>query len=708
VDLTESDWNRALRSWFFRPDLAGRPAYLAVDEESLAAIAQEFGPGIADGPGSLLRAVRSRINSYAPLEWWTRRAVQWRLGGWQSDPPFLSILSVTVLAATIVDDVNDRSYYRRLNDLLAAPGVGMPRYFDSDIQQLWTYLNEWLTDVRRGELGTATASNAASLANVGWAQSQTLMRSSDRAKLPLFFSAIGMRGAEHVDGAVLVRRLRAWSSGGATVSRRLAAVLADSRLAELLAAALESELATWDGTFRDEAGRMALRLQLAFHERSGQLQAAMQVPEQLAGTKWQIGALQTDLDLGQRDDWQILPLPVTPVMLDGQSLKARPAPPPRGGARDQRQLAVMTVFMPRRDVHLMCPDDRLARWVEVPSALLHRPHLVLVRSRLEADGVALMQRLGPDVTPVRRMHRPPGWAAYRFTPARLLAADGPLAVLSPRGNELSALDGGLPISKRRRIYLTDGAPDLLLDTRESLGTITVDGARVRSAVAGRLRLADLHLSAGDHSVTNGGVHYQLVLTDGYTEEPRDTWFSLCFHVQANGDLGLRSRSAGMTSSVESPAANDAMVSGAALWLGTIAQANAPAPQPVRARAGGRHFALGNPGQVAEIHPRPPRWLQSLSISLRPYLIDAGPALESVPFDSQWLLRVSAGGITVSATSRHPVEARNSHDALPAADLWQRMTEFIARAAPDPGEEAAWNRWKQAALTKGTDADAESP
>jgi hypothetical protein len=167
VNLDESTWNRALRSWFFRPDLAGRPAYLAVDKESLTEIACEWAPEVADATESLCRAVRWRVNSDAPLGWWISTAVRWRLAGYQSDPPFLSILAVTVLAATIVDDVNDRSYYRRLNALLGLPAVTMPRYFDSDVQQLWTYLNEWLTDVRHGQLGTATATNVGGLANVG-------------------------------------------------------------------------------------------------------------------------------------------------------------------------------------------------------------------------------------------------------------------------------------------------------------------------------------------------------------------------------------------------------------------------------------------------------------------------------------------------------------------------------------------------------------
>jgi hypothetical protein len=134
VEPDERDWNRALRSWFFRRDFADRPAYLAVDEETLAAIARESGFEVVDATKSLSRVVQYRVSDRAPLGWWVREAARWRGVGSESDPPFLSVLAIAVLAATIVDEVNDRSYYRRLNGLLGLPGHMMPRDFDSDIE----------------------------------------------------------------------------------------------------------------------------------------------------------------------------------------------------------------------------------------------------------------------------------------------------------------------------------------------------------------------------------------------------------------------------------------------------------------------------------------------------------------------------------------------------------------------------------------------
>src|ERR1700678_4001678 len=144
MEPDERAWNRALQAWFFRPDLAGRGAYLAVDEETLAAIATEWSFQVAEPTESLSRAIQHRVSERTPLRSWLQEASRWKASGSDGAPPFLSILAVTVLAATIVDQVSDRSYYRRLNTLLHLPNAGMPRDFYSDIQQLWTYLNEWL------------------------------------------------------------------------------------------------------------------------------------------------------------------------------------------------------------------------------------------------------------------------------------------------------------------------------------------------------------------------------------------------------------------------------------------------------------------------------------------------------------------------------------------------------------------------------------
>lgn len=701
MQADEPAWNRALRSWFFRPDLAGRPAYLAVDQETLTAIARKDGLATGDAAQALSDAVRNRVSPEAPLRPWVNEAIRWRSAGRASDPPFLTVLAITVLAATIVDRVNDRSYYGPLNRLLGLPGNVMPRDFDNDIQQLWTYLNEWLTDVCHGKLGTATASNIGGQANVGWAQSQTLLRPTDRAKLPLFFNALGAQPRQLVDGNLLVRRLRSWSASHA-LSRRMSVVLQDPRLSDLLGAALHSELAHWDGTLRDESGRLALKLLLAFHARSGELQAAIQVSGQLAGTTWQLNSLDSPLKLGRDGELELLPLPITSELLDGLSLHAEPdrLAVPDSGSGAIAAAPTLTLVMPRRDVHLLCPDDRLARWVEVPAALLCRPHLVLVRSELADTAIDAIERLGGDAQFVRRIRCPAGWVSYRFIPTRFHAIEGPMAVLSPRGNSLSALEGGLPISKRRRVYLTPGAPDVVLDLREPTTLITIDNTEASRDSAGFLHLSSLGLSSGGHVISVGGVQYRLTLVDEFADEPRDCTLSFAFDISRKDERADGTVPIGVTATAHQRP-SDVMVSGAAIRTSLPAETYVPVPRPPRSRTGGRHFALGHPGQAAEIRADPPRWLRSLQVQLAPHLVDAASALAELPFPPKWLLRISQAGTTVSAvetdTETHSEQAAS--EVTP--DPWAEVLPYIEGAVPDTDDAVAWSAWKQAAITDGT-------
>ena len=691
-----------MRSWFFRPDLAGRGAYLAVDEETLAAIAAEWNFQVVDPTESLSRAIQHRVSERAPLRSWLHEASQWKALGSETDPPFLSVLAVTVLAATIVDQVNDRSYYRRLNVLLHLHGTAMPRDFYSDIQQLWTYLNEWLVDKWHGQLGVPTATNIGGQANVGWAQSQILLRTTDRTKLPLFFSDLGLQPGQMVDGDLLVRRLRSWSADGRMLSGRLGLVLQDHRLSELLADALHNELARWDGTLRDEAGRVALKLMLAFHERTARLQLASHVPDQLSGTVWSVRTADDDeheLQLIASDEPQLLAVPFDSGIIDGLPLHAKPVSVPdrkSGGPAAESSHPALELVLPRRDVHLLCPDDRLARWVQVPSALLNRPHLVLVRSEVVPEATRIMSRLGSGgFQSFRRIHRPTGWEAFKFVPDRYEAISGPLAALSPRSNELSAMVGGLPISKRRRNYLSLGAPDIIWDLDGQAARVVVDNAEINTHERTRLRLADLRLAPGTHSVNVGGVRYQLTLVDEFADKPFDGTLSFTFKAGKNSSGASGMLAVGTTTSAGRRAPDDATIRGAAISISRAARQLAVFPVPPHTRAGGQHYVLGRPGEVTAVQMRPPKWLEELQLS--PHLADPEPSLAAVPFAPAWILRVTRAGATVSAVHVDPEHESQSGDRVVSPELWRRVIPHMQTAVAEPTDRTLWAAWMQDAL-----------
>src|SRR4051794_39537093 len=131
VVTEDAAWSAALAERFYREEYANRPAFLCVDEESLAELAQDERLMNADNMSeaeigaaavqALARAVKTRVRASAPLEPWTQDAMAWRRSGHTGPPPFLSVLAITVLAATTVSGRNRGSYYGRLNDLLGLP-----------------------------------------------------------------------------------------------------------------------------------------------------------------------------------------------------------------------------------------------------------------------------------------------------------------------------------------------------------------------------------------------------------------------------------------------------------------------------------------------------------------------------------------------------------------------------------------------------------
>jgi hypothetical protein len=252
--------------FFFRPEMANRPVYLCIDRSVLARVAADNGFPADDPVASLTAAVRRHVPGEPPLRWWVDAAFQWRRSGRSGTPPFVAALAVTVLAATASDDgANIRSYYRTLRALLGLPpGVDAPKEFDSDIQQLWTWLREWLDDHEAGALGRATATKAAGWANVGWAISQTVLSPLDRAKLPLFFTAIGAQAGQRADGELLATQLTSWAAGNVQLSSRLTRALADRTLRALLAQTLAGELALWDGQLSSNADQPGVQLLLSW------------------------------------------------------------------------------------------------------------------------------------------------------------------------------------------------------------------------------------------------------------------------------------------------------------------------------------------------------------------------------------------------------------------------------------------------------------
>jgi hypothetical protein len=697
VTAGDAAWNAALAGWFFRGEFAGRPVFLCVDEETLEVVGRESGIAASYALRSLTAAVQPRVRCTAPLDSWVRDAAMWRRSGFTGPPPFVSVLAVTVLAATLAGRPNDRSYYPQLNELLGLPGHGMPRYFDSDVQQLWSCLNEWLDDVQHGMLGIATATNEFSaFTNVGWALSQTVLRPSDRAKLPFLFTALGVYPGQQVDGHVLLTGLRHSAMAGRGTSRRLTQVLDNPALTGRLAEALASELARWDGTLRDESGRRAAELLLTFHERSRTFGVAVRAPADLARLGLRLGT-SPPVTLGEPGELQLLPIAVTASLLDGASLPAEPVDQDAEGCGEGGDRKPIRLIMPHTDVHLLAPNDGLARWADVRTAEIHRRHLVLVRADIERASVVLMSSLGKGPPHKTSILCPSGWVCYQFVPVRTGQVSGPLALLSPRGGQVSTLDGGLPISARSRLYLSAGPPDLLLDLATP-AALTIDGQAVSDvSTSGRFRLADRGLAAGEHRVHAGGTRLTVRLVDEYATGPADC--SLAIRLRAETSPAGQPRMVpAWTGVLDSTAGSispaDAVVRGACVELPQSRQDYRPGgiyrPQ---ARAGGRHYALSSDRVAVRVFPSAPVWLLRLRPQPVPHMTDLSQCGAALPFAPVWFLRIARDQVSVVRGCAPPSGQQPEADAIPtASNEWQEIMPCLRTAVAPPGQSAEWAAW----------------
>jgi len=394
------------------------------------------------------------------------------------------------------------------------------------------------------------------------------------------------------------------------------------------------------------------------------------------------------LELIAYDEPQLLPMPFASSIIEGVPLRARPVQISErwaGQSADGNQSSALALVLPRRDVHLLCPDDRLARWVEVPTALLNRRHLVLVRSESVPAVTSIMSQLAPQsLQPFQRIHKPVGWDVFKFTPDRNQTITGAFAVLSPRGNEVSSMDGGLPISKRKRIYLRRGAPDLIRDLHERAAPIVVDGAEISAHDQARLRLADLGMAVGKHSIAIGGVHYQLRLVDEFADESFEGTLSFTFQAGRDYKGSVAMTATGAVTSAGSRSSGDVTITGAAIIISSFARKLSAVPQPPHIRAGGLHYLLGCPGEVVAAEMQPPTWLQDLG--LNPHLVDSGPSLAAIPFTVFWALRVTRAGTTVCAVHADIKPGSQIRSRAVSMELWRRVTPHIRDAVAEPADQ----------------------
>ncbi|SER61072.1 hypothetical protein SAMN05216199_0671 [Pedococcus cremeus] len=172
----------------------------------------------------------------------------------KSPPPVVALLAVYTLAAHQMGADNQfaaNAYRPRLQALLQVPATESRRFdtaFSNTSEDFWRSVNEYL-EMYEGQLGMPTA-YALGHRYVGIPQSQALVRSADRRRLPQFFRMFGFApGAEVIPGD-LERLLDLWiGQNPSPVTTNLQRLWRGGKARERIAGVVSVELAHWDGSY---------------------------------------------------------------------------------------------------------------------------------------------------------------------------------------------------------------------------------------------------------------------------------------------------------------------------------------------------------------------------------------------------------------------------------------------------------------------------
>lgn len=244
---TYLEWNDALASNIFRPEMAGREVFLFVNDDLIEQI------GGAGSIGNFVSAVEQGAPWVEPHLRLCQKALRalkdWRGRGLRY-PPYVGYLSLFVLAVGLEGDFASHSYYPRLRTLLGWSDVdaGAPPSFDQMLS-LWEDLEVWSNQDMGGALGVFSIRIAGEWIHVGLPKAQAVLTEQERTDLREIFAASGFDPTAPPPDAEIARALR--RHGVHLLRARTLELLAEESsepdLFAVLLDAVRGELEEWDG-----------------------------------------------------------------------------------------------------------------------------------------------------------------------------------------------------------------------------------------------------------------------------------------------------------------------------------------------------------------------------------------------------------------------------------------------------------------------------
>ncbi|MDL5053457.1 hypothetical protein QQ056_07865 [Oscillatoria laete-virens NRMC-F 0139] len=183
------EWNQVLASYFTSGVPRGTKVYLSIDDDLLERIGQNLPqPPRADSwSEDFQAAVREEVVFDGQI---TLSNLQERDA--DSFPRSVAFLCATVLAAyqmAETEEISERNYFKRLQEVLGLSGVGRPPGMKSgDVAEepLWKEWNRWLME--QGFMPSAKRGRGGSKIYINYPISQTLLRCADKDRLQLLFN----------------------------------------------------------------------------------------------------------------------------------------------------------------------------------------------------------------------------------------------------------------------------------------------------------------------------------------------------------------------------------------------------------------------------------------------------------------------------------------------------------------------------------------
>ena len=268
-------WNKAIGDVVFATSQAGRPVYLDLENDVLAAIRDQVEPEAADPAASLVDATLATLNLHAgPNHLFAGHLEQlqrWHNGAMLEPPPTLGLLGLLSLAAERMRqsiDMGAHNFYGRLAELLHLDDEEKKVFTDAyrrmssrqpTSRQLWESLNDWL-EMHEGRRGSPTA-HPLGHEHIGWALSQALVREADREKFIDLFVVFGLPSNGVVAVSEMSSLIDEWMSRKpCPATNHLERLWKDSpltrpRISELACLELEG----WDGSMPEGSRRASDR-----------------------------------------------------------------------------------------------------------------------------------------------------------------------------------------------------------------------------------------------------------------------------------------------------------------------------------------------------------------------------------------------------------------------------------------------------------------